>query len=502
MTTATEDLQSEVDFYRQNQAVVEEEVKKLIADNQKLSQQVGNLLREKIQNAQPHPINTNHQKEEELKTQILLLTKERDSLHVLWQTSQRTINALETELKIYGNYNGHEQQNLNENTRELTLKLDTALQDYLDLESKYKDLDTKYNSIMNELKYKEKEIVSYKERGKLLEDQLKEAIANLNEFKINMASEKKICDDLKTQLKLCQKEKTDLTKREIEAKTKVAEALQLFDLVMKQKNDAHKNITKLSGELQTMKIQVANIRNNIESQYKTELDEVREKYNEKVADMLQHIKNLDEELVEKGLLLNKAVRELKILKTTNEEYLKQHKDKLRSVDPKIALYEQRLETMFQELVASERRNIQLACEKQCLAIDLQRNQDIHSREIKRRNWEENLLKTQCEDLKLQIEHLQKSLEETHSMISKLQTMMSSRTELNQKMISKKEQELLELNKHFQNQIQLNKKWKDSYVDMTEKLKKKLLDMQKENDDLRSKLKSILNDTELDTNSLN
>lgn len=50
-------------------------------------------------------------------------------------------------------------------------------------------------------------------------------------------------------------------------------------------------------------------------------------------------------------------------------------------------------------VTSERRNIQLVCEKQCLAIDIQRVQDIHTRETKRREWEESLLKNQCEELR-------------------------------------------------------------------------------------------------------
>lgn len=46
----------------------------------------------------------------------------------------------------------------------------------------------------------------------------------------------------------------------------------------------------------------------MESSYRTELDEIKDKYNEKVTDMLQHIRNLDTELVEKGMLLNKAMR--------------------------------------------------------------------------------------------------------------------------------------------------------------------------------------------------
>ncbi|CAG9782281.1 unnamed protein product [Diatraea saccharalis] len=56
------------------------------------------------------------------------------------------------------------------------------------------------------------------------------------------------------------------------------------------------------------------------------------------------------------------------------------------------------------------------------------------------------------------------------------------------MVTTKEQELIELNKHLENQMELNKKWKDSYIEMTEKLKKRLLDLQAENKELRMKLK--------------
>lgn len=60
-------------------------------------------------------------------------------------------------------------------------------------------------------------------------------------------------------------------------------------------------ITQLKKTLST-------IRHDMESSYRTELDEIKDKYNEKVTDMLQHIRNLDTELVEKGMLLNKALR--------------------------------------------------------------------------------------------------------------------------------------------------------------------------------------------------
>lgn len=56
------------------------------------------------------------------------------------------------------------------------------------------------------------------------------------------------------------------------------------------------------------------------------------------------------------------------------------------------------------------------------------------------------------------------------------------------MVSTKEEELAELHKHLENQMELSKKWKESYVEMTKKLKKRLDDLQQENKELRSKLK--------------
>ncbi|CAB3241487.1 unnamed protein product [Arctia plantaginis] len=471
-------LQSEVEFYRQNQNAVEDEIRTLISDNQKLSHQVGMLLKERLNNArQANGKDEDVSKElDELRNQLSLLTKERDSLHVLWQTSEKTINALETELETYQSYEKRgQQQNTTEERRELELKLETALTDYIELEKKYNELVTKHTALENDLKNKDKEIASYKERGKEAEKEFKDVTKSLEEHRINFAVEKKNNEDLKAQLA-------------------VAEALQLYDVVSDQKNEAYKTIQELTREIAHLKHIQFNIKHEIETTCRKEMDEIKEKYNEKVSDMLHHIRNLDSELVEKGLLLNKTLRENKVLQAANDNYLKQQKNDLRSVDPKLALAEQRLEAMFQELVASERRNIQLVCEKQCLAVDMQRVQDVHTRETKRRDWEEKLLRTQCEELKLQVEHLQKSLDETHEMVNKLQNMLSSRTELSLKMVSTKEEELVELNKHLENQMELSKKWKESYLEMTEKMKKKLEDLQKENEDLRAKFKIACTDS--------
>ncbi|KAI5640259.1 hypothetical protein NE865_07358 [Phthorimaea operculella] len=471
-------LQNELEFYRQNQSAMEEEIRTVIGDNQSLSAHVGHLLHER---------QASGASEHELRAQLALLTKERDSIHVLWQTSQKTIAALETELKTYQSYSGR-QQHSNENRRDMELKLETSLSEYLELEANFKTTQTKLLSIEQDLKNKEKELQTYKEKTAQLETKIEELSKSLEECRINYGAEKKNNEELRNQLSLCQKDAVDRVKREAEAKAKVSEALQLFDVVSAQKNEAFKKIAEITGELSEVKQALASATRKAESSYKAELDELRNKYNEKITDMLTHIRNLDTELVEKGMLLNKAMREIKVLKQENKNLQEQQKDNLKAVEPKLQIAEQRMETMFQELVASERRNIQLGCEKQCLAIEMQRIQDIHARETKRRDWEEGLLKTQCAELKAQVEHLQKSLEDTHGMINKLQNMLSSKTELNQRIVSTKEQELIELNKHLENQMELSRKWKESYLEMTEKLKCRLEEMYKENTVLRAQLK--------------
>ncbi|CAH2055883.1 unnamed protein product, partial [Iphiclides podalirius] len=473
-------------IFKQNQAVVEQEIKTLIADNHKLSQQVGVLLKEKLQNARH---DDNFDKElEELRKQVALLTKERDSLHVLWQTSQKTIDALDKELKTYQVYDYRRNKETTEGERRnLELKLETSINDYVELENKYGKLEREYENALAELKSRQREIQTYKERGKDLEMKLETLQKDLEEYKVNLAAEKKSSEDIRQQLISCQRESVVKVKREVEAKSKVAEALQLFDMVSAQKNEALRKISELTEVISQLKGTQSGVRQEMERNFKAEMDEVRGKYNEKVTDMLEHIRNLDAELVEKGMLLNKTLRENKVLQEANEIYAKQQTERLNSTDPKLAVAEQRLEAMFQELVASERRNIQLVCEKQSLAIDIQRTQDLHSREAKRRDWEEGLLKTQRDELKLQVDHLQKSLKETHTMVTRLQTMLSSRTELSHKMVSTKEEELSELNKHLESQMELNRKWKESYVDMTVKLKKNLDALYKENSELRSRL---------------
>lgn len=103
----------------------------------------------------------------------------------------------------------------------MDLKLNTAVADYVELESKYKKVHGEHNSLLTELKNKEKEITSYKEREKELEQELAELKKSLEECKINLAAERKSHEDIKSQLLLCQKQCVDQIKKESEAKSKV-----------------------------------------------------------------------------------------------------------------------------------------------------------------------------------------------------------------------------------------------------------------------------------------
>lgn len=111
--------------------------------------------------------------------------------------------------------------------RDLQLKLETALTDYVELEAKYKEVNIKCNTLENEIKTKEKEITSFKEKYKQLESKVSEVTETLEEYKINLAAEKKNNEEIKTQLHLTLKESADKVKREVEAKAKVKNKIML-----------------------------------------------------------------------------------------------------------------------------------------------------------------------------------------------------------------------------------------------------------------------------------
>lgn len=81
---------------------------------------------------------------------------------------------------------------------------------------------TKHTALENDLKNKDKEIASYKERGKEAEKEFKEVTKSLEEYRINFAVEKKNNEDLKAQLAICQKNCVDKVKKEAEAKSKLS----------------------------------------------------------------------------------------------------------------------------------------------------------------------------------------------------------------------------------------------------------------------------------------
>lgn len=102
------------------------------------------------------------------------------------------------------------------------MKLDTALNDYVDLERKYKDLHRKYTELDRDIKNKEKEIIAYKERGKELDDKINDLNKTIEQVKIDFAVERKSREDFKNQLQLCQQECIDNVRKEAEAKSKVS----------------------------------------------------------------------------------------------------------------------------------------------------------------------------------------------------------------------------------------------------------------------------------------
>ncbi|GBP86810.1 hypothetical protein EVAR_99890_1 [Eumeta japonica] len=182
--------------------------------------------------------------------------RERDSLHVLWQTSQRTVEALETELKTYQGYETGSSRLKAYSLSDLELKLETALNDYIDLEKKYKELNNYKTDLEKELKNKGQKILDYKTKHSEFENKILELSRHVDESKVHLELEIKNNENIKTQLTQCQKDCVNYLRREVEAKSKVAEALQLFDMVATQRDEAYTKISETSGEIMLHELQL------------------------------------------------------------------------------------------------------------------------------------------------------------------------------------------------------------------------------------------------------
>lgn len=150
-----------------------------------------------------------------------LLLKLIDTLKNIWKYSKVCSTCLF--INFENNFLLLQHKNI-ESRKDLELKLETALNDYIDIENKYKLANTKVSSLESELKNKEQVIKSYKERGKELENKIEELMKDVEDYRNKLEGERKSNEDLKGQLLLNQKECVNYVKKEAEAKSKVFKA--------------------------------------------------------------------------------------------------------------------------------------------------------------------------------------------------------------------------------------------------------------------------------------
>ncbi|KAI4463963.1 hypothetical protein MML48_4g00006719 [Holotrichia oblita] len=390
---------------------------------------------------------------ENLKSQIHLLMKEKESTTELWKNSLETIDHLEDELRLYeGRSHGYVSKtdvrkmkdDYQKRIKELEIELMQVKVSLLESQKSTKSIiDLKTNELkqLNE---------SHQETSKAVQN-LQDKIEGLQQENQNLQAER---DKLRSSLQEKNKLVSSLRGKEKESQLKVSEAIQVVEAALFEKDAAL--------------------------------------YREKQAKELEKEKNTSKVLEERLDIIQKGNLTIETSSTS-----------------KLLMLEKNLESTFQNLLLSEKKNIQLEAENKSIKDDLEQMANMYNRDIKTRESEKVVLENKISALQNDLDvsnsslvHVATKMEEVNSKLLLIETDLKKQLHLkdvkNEKILSNKIKEIeianAKLNKgvkkRLEDQIQFNKKWKATMNDIIQKLEKRVNDLKQESHSLRQSKKEL------------
>ncbi|XP_077298525.1 uncharacterized protein LOC143919849 isoform X2 [Arctopsyche grandis] len=493
----TDALQSQVIFYKGEYENLKLETKSLINENVTMSKQLDELLKHKCDQENIFLHNeTEKETIDGLQNQLVLLKKENESLAALWRTSQNTIQSLENELRTYQNH--HRGTSVYVDTdeikreysavvRALELKLTSMLEDIKSKEENIKTLLNDKENINKILFEKEKYInnsIQKESEGNIKIETLEKEIYCLRN---ELSACKRNSEDLQNDMEICRQNMDAYAKKESQSRCKVVEALKLVDAAIAERDTAIQKEKNTIDEKIRLSNQVTEVLSESALRVEKEVEIAKQCYNDKLNDMLIHIQRLELELGEKELSLERALRECEILEEKAQSFKKCKSSNNDEKGNTILMLEQKLEATFQQLVLSERRNIQVVSEKENLQMDFDQLTSGFQRDKRKREWEEKLHSNEINGLRIQVCNLKDTLDEAHKTIQRLQADIIFKENLEEKLAIDKFHTNKEFERHFETQRKLNSKWKESMKEMISKLEATVEDLLHENKLLKEEI---------------
>ncbi|GJQ77354.1 hypothetical protein Trydic_g20764 [Trypoxylus dichotomus] len=497
----------------------------LVEENKALSNFIKTQLRNG-ENGQPKHRYDENDVVQNLKSQIQLLVKaifipknlftgiisiefqEKESTTELWRNSLETIDHLEDELRVYeGRTHGYvsktDVKKLKEDYKKQIKELETELiQTKVSLLESQKSTKSIIDLKINELKQLNE---SHQETSKAVQN-LQSKVEQLQLENQNLQTDN---SRLTSALKEKGKVISTLKIKEKESQMKVNEAIQIVEAALVEKDAALFREKQAKDETAHLTKALSESVEEANKKAQVELDLAKRQYIEKAQKLKADMKNLTEFLKQKDFELEKEKNAAKVLEEKLDIMQKGNVSIETSSTSKLLLLEKNLETTFQKLLFSEKKNIQLEAENKSIKDDLEQMANMYNRDIISRETEkvvmENKIGALQKDLDISNSNLVQvasKMEEVNSKLLLIETDLQKQLHLkdvkNEKILSNKIKEIeiansklnSNIKKRLVAQIQFNKKWKATMNDIIQKLEKRVHDLKQESHTLRQSKKEL------------
>lgn len=516
-------LKIHLDINKEEQKNFKEEIQDLVKENEKLSSKLDAEYTERLkeQSGGNSSDTFNSELLSNLQKQLDLCKKEKERALELYETSLILIEKLEEEVaqKNDSSFNSnqikacesvHAKELLEAKLKTTKEHLDIALNGRDQLEEENIRQKTEIAKLKINVEANEKLI----EELKMKEMEWKNNLSKYEQDYIMLNTTYECVlqsrNELEKKAEAYVRKIEDLLRRNNESKNKVAEALDVVEKAIFEKQAGAMREHHLEEEVQRLQLCVDHVIEEAGKKVATEVEETVRKYDAMLQELTKEFSATKKELDEKRLENKKiSFRYKKLERLTSAKLDKEKITLIKGSEAEITILENHLESVYQELERFKIKYDEIALEKTQLEKNFEDSIEKHSNLIREKESFEADLEEEIEKLKSLIqsktEESQENSKRCEYFLSQLREVQEQNNELNKivkKCICEKLKtkvrklneirimQTTELESHVESQMKLNETWKTEIKEMTEKFEEKIRGVKKEAHELKMKNKLL------------
>ncbi|XP_014206587.1 uncharacterized protein LOC106638076 [Copidosoma floridanum] len=324
--TIVRSLREELNVCKTEQNKLRLEMENLQKENQSTNDNIRHLLTDN-NHENCDNVALNKEAVTNLEKRVTILQMEKESVFQLWQMALKAIDVLEEETKTFRredkNVHIHQEQinNIKETYSDaikvLESKLIEAKENFFQQQVLWEKSQDKIDQMTKERDDLLQQLNNFKQQ---ISEKEKQHDAVVESLKVNLSCTKSELEqikvlkiDLEHKLKDAQKFANTMLSKDIEAKSKVSEAVDLVESAVKERKEILQREAKVLEEKVKLETYLAKLSEEYAGRFERESLKTKETYNKNLKKYLLEIKELKAELKDRAILLDRSQREQRLL---------------------------------------------------------------------------------------------------------------------------------------------------------------------------------------------